>query len=72
MFSSMKIDDRLNKKSTKICSNRSVAPDRMFYYLAYLIDINHTDESHSKTSHRLFIDFQYQSINKYQLIGIEY
>jgi hypothetical protein len=29
------------------------------------------DESHSKRSHRLFIDFQYQSIDKYRLILID-
>jgi hypothetical protein len=29
------------------------------------------DESHSKRSHRLFIDFQYQSIDKYRLVLID-
>jgi hypothetical protein len=28
-------------------------------------------KGHSKTSHRLFIDFQYQSINKYRLVLID-
>jgi hypothetical protein len=29
------------------------------------------DESHSKRSHQLFIDFQYQSIDKYRLVLID-
>jgi hypothetical protein len=29
------------------------------------------NESHSKRSHRLFIDFQYQSIDKYRLVLID-
>jgi hypothetical protein len=42
-----------------------------FHQWKLIINRRTIDESHSKRSHRLFIDFQYQSIDKYRLVLID-